>query len=410
MMKQHLDGVRVIDLTAYLSGPFVGLNLAAMGAEVIKIERPKIGDPCRWNPPYAGPEGVGYEKKTDTDVSLIYLKRNRGKKSIFLNIQKDEGKEIFRSLVEKGDIVIENFAPGVMERLGFDYPKLKQINPKIIYCSIAGYGQDGPYRDRTAFDLTIQASSGIMGVTGFPDGPPTRCGAWIGDMIPAMYGLSAILAALFSREKTGKGERIDISMQDGCFSMIMDEALDFHLSVGIPMRTGNRNPRLAPFNAYPAKDGYVIICVANNAQWEAFLDAIERQDLKDDDRFKDQVGRAKNSDDVEEIVLDWLKPLNKEEALRRLRENKVPCDPVPEIDEVFEDPQLNHRGMIQELLHPLTGGTGIKAAGFPIHFTESQAGLKEAAPYPGQHNEEVYGGLLGISQKEMAMLKQGGII
>jgi len=387
-MKGHLDGVRVIDLTAYLSGPFVGLNLAAMGAEVIKIERPKIGDPCRWNPPYAGPEGVGYEKKTDTDVSLIYLKRNRGKKSIFLNMQKDEGKEIFQRLVEKGDVVIENFAPGVMERLGFGYPKLKQVNPKIIYCSISGYGQDGPYRDRTAFDLTIQASSGIMGVTGFPDGPPTRCGAWIGDMIPAMYGISAILAALFSREKTGKGERIDISMQDGCFSMIMDEALDFHLSVGIPMRTGNRNPRLAPWNTYPAKDGYVIICVANNAQWESFL----------------------NSDDVEEIVLDWLKPLTKEEALRRLREKKVPCDPVPEIDEVFNDPQLNHRGMIQELLHPLTGGTGIKAAGFPIHFTEHQAGLQDPAPYPGQHSEEIYKGLLGISQEELEKLKEGGII
>ena len=409
-MRKHLDGVRVIDLTAYLSGPFVGLNLAAMGAEVIKIERPKMGDPCRWNPPYAGPEGVGYERKTDTDVSLIYLKRNRGKKSIFLNMQKDEGKEIFRRLVEKGDIVIENFAPGVMERLGFDYPKLKEINPKIIYCSISGYGQDGPYRDRTAFDLTIQASSGIMGVTGFPDGPPTRCGAWIGDMIPSMYGLSAILAALFSREKTGKGERIDISMQDGCFSMIMDEALDFHLSVGIPMRTGNRNPRLAPFNAYPAKDGYVIICVANNAQWEAFLEAIEREDLKDDDRFKDQVGRAKNSDDVEEIVLDWLKPLTKEDALGRLREKKVPCDPVPEIDEVFDDPQLKHRGMIQELIHPMSGGTGIKTAGFPIHFSELQAGLGESAPYPGQHSEEIYKGLLGISQEELARLKEEGII
>ena len=409
-MKKHLENVRVIDLTAYLSGPFVSMNLAAMGAEVVKIERPKVGDPCRWNPPFAGSDGVGYERKTDTDVSLIYLKRNRGKKSISLNMQKDEGKEIFRRLVEKGDIVIENFAPGVIERLGFDYPKLKQINPKIIYCSISGYGQNGPYRDRTAFDLTIQASSGIMGVTGFPDGPPTRCGAWIGDMIPAMYGLSGILAALFSREKTGKGERIDISMQDSCFSMIMDEALDFHLSVGIPMRTGNRNPRLAPWNTYPAKDGYVILCVANNSQWEAFLEAIERQDLKEDPRFKNQVGRAKNSDDVEEIVLDWLKPLTKEEALRRLREKKVPCDPVPEIDEVFEDPQLKHRGMIQELLHPISGRTGIKTAGFPIHFTECQAGLQGPAPYPGQHSEEIYKGLLGISQEELDKLKEEGII
>ena len=409
-MKKHLEGVRVIDLTAYLSGPFVSLNMAAMGAEVIKVERPKVGDPCRWNPPFAGPEGINHERKTDADVSLLYLKRNRSKKSIFLNLQSQRGKEIFRLLVERGDVVVENFAPGVMERLGFDYPQLKEINPGIIYCSIAGYGQEGPYRDRTAFDLTIQAVSGIMGVTGFPDGPPIRCGAWIGDMIPAMYGLSAVLAALFSREKTGKGERIDISMQDGCFSMIMDEALDLHLSLGIPMRTGNRNPRLAPWNAYPAKDGYVIICVANNVQWEAFLEAIEREDLKEDPRFKNQEGRYKNSDDVEEIVIDWLKSLTKEEALRRLREKKVACDPVPEINEVLEDQQLRSRGMIQELVHPISGGTGIKSAGFPIRFTELQAELGEPAPYPGQHNEEIYNGLLGISQNEMEKLREEGII
>ncbi|MBU1903799.1 MAG: CoA transferase, partial [Proteobacteria bacterium] len=191
-MEKHLEGVRIIDLTAYLSGPFVSLNLAAMGAEVIKIERPKIGDPCRWNPPFAGPHGVGYRSQSDIDVSLLYLKRNRGKKSIFLNMRNEKGKKILERLVEKGDVVLENFAPGSMERLGFDYERLKEINPRIIYCSISGYGQDGPYKDRTAFDLTIQGTSGIMGVTGFPDGPPTRCGAWVGDMIPAMYALSAI--------------------------------------------------------------------------------------------------------------------------------------------------------------------------------------------------------------------------
>ena len=195
-MEKHLDGVRVIDLTAYLSGPFVSLNLAAMGAEVIKIERPKIGDPCRWNPPFAGPDGVGYRSRSDIDISLLYLKRNRGKKSISLNMRNEKGKKILERLVEKGDVVVENFAPGSMDRLGFSYERLKEINPRIIYCSISGYGQDGPYRERTAFDLTIQGTSGIMGVTGFPEGPPTRCGAWVGDMIPAMYGLSGILAAL----------------------------------------------------------------------------------------------------------------------------------------------------------------------------------------------------------------------
>ena len=343
-------------------------------------------------------------------MSLLYLKRNRGKKSISLNMRNEKGKEILERLVEKGDVVLENFAPGSMGRLGFSYERLKKINPRIIYCSISGYGQDGPYRERTAFDLTIQGTSGIMGVTGFPEGPPTRCGAWVGDMIPAMYGLSGILAALYSREKTGKGERIDISMQDCCFSMIMDEALDFHLEQGIPMRTGNRNPRLAPWNAYQARDGYILICVANNVQWEAFVDAVGREDLKEDPRFQNQEGRSKNSDAIERIVNDWLKSLTVEEALKRLREKRVTCESVFEIEDVLDDPQLKSRGMIQELVHPKSGKTGIKSAGFPVHFTESDAGLTESAPYPGQHNKEIYTGLLGISEEDMLRLQDEEII
>jgi crotonobetainyl-CoA:carnitine CoA-transferase CaiB-like acyl-CoA transferase len=409
-MQKHLEGIRVIDLTAWLAGPFVSLNLAAMGAEVIKIERPRAGDPCRWNPPFAGPQGVSHARKTDEDTSLLYLKRNRGKKGISLNLQSERGKEIFRQLVKKGDVVIENFAPGTMERLGFDYPRLRAINSRIIYCSISGYGQNGPYRDRAAFDLTIQGMSGIMGVTGFPDGPPTRCGAWIGDMIPALYGVCGILAALASREKTGQGERIDISMQDSCFSLIMDEALDLHLSLGIPMRTGNRNPRLAPWNVYPAVDGHLAICVATNEQWTAFLEAIGREDLKEDPRFKNQEGRFKHSDAVEIVVKEWLKGLTQEGALRTLRAKKVPCDAVPEIPEVLEDPQLKARGMMPELLHPQSGPTGLKAAGFPIHFSERPGGYSSPAPSIGQHNQEVYGGILGISDAEMEKLKSEGII
>ena len=199
-------------------------------------------------------------------------------------------------------------------------------------------------------------------------------------------------------------------MQDACFSMIMDEALDLHLDLGIPMRTGNRNPRLAPWNAYQAKDGYIIICVATNDQWNAFTAALGREDLKEDPRFKTQEGRSKNSDEVEGIVRQWLSDLSVEEAIERLREKRVACDSVPDIDQVLEDPQLKYRGMIQELRHPKSGPTGIKTAGFPIHFTECQAGLQDPAPYPGQHNEEVYHGLLGIPREEIEKLKEEGII
>jgi crotonobetainyl-CoA:carnitine CoA-transferase CaiB-like acyl-CoA transferase len=410
MMKKHLEGIRVIDLTAYLSGPFASMNLAALGAEVIKVERPKIGDPCIWNPPFFGPKGILFEGKTDEDMSLIYLKRNRGKKSITLDLRTERAKEILSMLVEKADVVIENFAPGAMDRFGFDYAHFKQINPKIIYCSISGYGQDGPYRDRTAFDLTIQAMSGLMGVTGNADGPPTRCGAWIGDLTAGLYAVSAILAALVSRAKTGHGERIDVSMQDSSFSLIMDEALDLHLSLGIPMRTGNRSPRLAPWNVYSTKDGYLAICVASNLQWEAFLDAIGRKDLRDDARFNSPEGRRKNSLLIDEIVMEWIKDKTQEEALSILQKKGVPSDCVPEIPEVLEDPQLKHRGMIQELEHPKRGKTGLKSAGFPIRFSELPSEPYAPAPYPGKDNEEIYLGLLGLSKEDMEKMKGEGVI
>jgi len=410
IVEKHLDGVRVIDLTAWLSGPFLSMQLAAMGAEVIKIERPGIGDPTRTSVPFAGPKGVRFEGKTPEDLSVINLKRNRGKKSITLDMKSKRGMEIFRMLVAKGDVVLENFAPGTMESFGIDYPALKAINPKIIFCSIAGYGQSGPYRDFSAFDLTIQATSGIMAVTGFPDGPPTRCGAWIGDLIPALYGLSGILAALVSREKTGHGERIDISMQDCGFSMIMDEALDLLLSRGIPTRQGNRNPRAVPWSTFPTKDGNIALCVAMNDQWKVFLEAIQREDCLKDPRFKNLEDRLKNANEVEAVVTEWSKNLSTEEALKVLREKKVPCDPVLEIKEVLEDPQLKSRGMIQELEHPLSGPTGLKAAGFPIRFSELPAGYPSPAPLLGQHNEEIYRGLLSFSKEEIAQLQKERII
>jgi crotonobetainyl-CoA:carnitine CoA-transferase CaiB-like acyl-CoA transferase len=199
-------------------------------------------------------------------------------------------------------------------------------------------------------------------------------------------------------------------MQDACFSMIMDEALDLHLEWGVPMRTGNRNPRLAPWNTFGARDGYVIVCVAANSQWQAFLQAIDRTDLADDPRFNSPEGRFKNSDEIEELVKEWIQPLTKDEALGRLRQYKVPCEAVPEIGEVFDDPQLNHRGMILNLRHPDSGPTGVKTAGFPVRLTETRAGLDDAAPFPGGHNRDVYGGLLGLSEAELEELSRAGII
>jgi crotonobetainyl-CoA:carnitine CoA-transferase CaiB-like acyl-CoA transferase len=313
-------------------------------------------------------------------------------------------------LVAKGDVVLENFAPGTMESFGFDYAALKAVNPKVIFCSIAGYGQSGPYRDLTAFDLTIQATSGIMAVTGYPEGPPLRCGPWIGDLIPALYGLSGVLAALASREKTGRGERIDISMQDCGFSMIMDEALDLLVARGIPTRQGNKNPRAVPWSTFPTKDGNIAICAYTNDQWKIFLEAIQREDCLKDPRFRNLEDRLQNAADVEAMVTEWSKNLSSREAMRVLREKKIPCDPVLEVKEVLEDPQLKSRGMIQELMHPMGVKTGLKAAGFPIRFSELPAEYPGPAPMLGQHNQEIYTGLLGFSKKEMEQLEKEGII
>jgi len=409
-ITKHLEGIRVIDLTSWLSGPFLSMQLAAMGAEVIKVERPGIGDPTRITVPFAGPKGVRFEGRTAEDISLINLKRNRGKKSITLNLKSKRGIEIFSLLVAKADVLLENFAPGTMESFGVDYSKLKTINPKIIFCSISGYGQTGPYRDFPAFDLTIQATSGIMAVTGYPDGPPLRCGAWIGDLVPALYGLSGILAALISREKTGHGERIDISMQDCNFSLIMDEALDILVAKGIPTRQGNRNPRAVPWSTFPTKDGNIAICVFSNEQWKIFLEAIGREDCLNDPRFTNVEDRLKNAPEVEAIVVQWSQKYTTEEALVILRNKKVPCDPVLEIKEILQDPQLKSRGMIQELQHPLSGPTGVKAAGFPIRFYELSADFPAPAPLLGQHNEEIYLGLLKLSKEEFEELKKEKII
>jgi CoA:oxalate CoA-transferase len=247
-------------------------------------------------------------------------------------------------------------------------------------------------------------------VTGYPDGPPLRCGPWIGDLIPGLYGLSAVLAALVSREKTGRGERIDISMQDSCFSMILDEALDLLISKGVPTRQGNRNPRIVPWTTFPTKDGNIAICVYSNDQWKVFVEAIQREDCLKDPRFQNFEDRLKNATEVEAIVTEWSKKLGKEEALKILRDKKIACDPVLEVQEVLEDPQLKSRGMIQELMHPSSAGTGLKAAGFPIRFTEFPAGYSEPAPFLGQHNQEIYTELLNFSQEEMEQLQKEGII
>jgi len=410
-MKRPLEGVRILDLTTFLSGPYAMMIAAYLGAEVVKVERPDTGDPVRANPPYFGPRGIVFERRDGGDLSFSMLKRGRGKKSITLNLQTEKGKEICKELVKKVDVMAENFAPGVMDRLGIGYQELKKIKPDIIYCSISGFGQDGPYRSLPAFDPVVQGMSGVMEVTGYPENPPVRMGLAAGDQVAALYLIIGLLSALRYREKTGRGQAVDISMMDSLFSFLFDEALDVYVERGIPIRTGNRRLRLTPFNSYKAKDGYVVICTASDAHWTSLLKAMGREDLLEDSRYKSLDQRMKNADEVDALVESWTIGKDKREAVEVLRKYGIASGIVATIPEVLADPQLNFRGMVVNLEHPEFGKVeGAKGFGIPVKLSESAGSFDRPGPYLGAHNEEIYCGWLGYSREDLDQLQKEGVV
>ena len=301
--------------------------------------------------------------------------------------------------------------PGVMDRLGIGYQELKEIKPDIILCSISGFGQDGPYRNLAAFDPVVEAMSGVMEVTGFPDSPPVRLGVAAGDMVAALYMMIGLLAALRYREKTGKGQAVDISMMDSLFSFLLDEALDVYVERGIPIRTGNRRIRLTPFNSYRAKDGWVVICSAADSHWANLLKAMGREDLLDDPRYNRLDQRMANADEVDALVESWTMTKGKKEVVEIVRKHGVASGIVATIPEVLSDPQLIHRGMIVDLIHPELGKVqGAVAHDIPVRLSESKGGFDLPAPYLGAHNEEIYCGLLGYSLEDLRQLEKEGVI
>ncbi len=410
-MKRPLEDIRILDFTTFLSGPYAMMIAAHLGAEVIKVERPDGGDPVRANPPYYGPHGTVLQRQDPKDLSFSMLKRGRGKKSITLNLQAEKGKEICRELVKKVDVVAENFAPGVMDRLGIGYPELRKIKPDIIYCSISGFGQDGPYRNLPAFDPVVQGMSGVMEVTGYPENPPVRMGLAAGDQVSALYLVIGLLSALRYREKTGQGQAVDISMMDSLFSFLFDEALDVYVERGIPIRTGNRRLRLTPFNSYKAQDGYVVICTASDVHWTNLLKAMGREDLLGTPRYKTQDQRMTHADEVDALVEAWTAGKEKREAVEILRKQGIASGIVATIPEVLADPQLNHRGMVVDMEHPEFGKVqGAKGFGIPIRLSESPGNFDRPGPYLGAHNQEIYCGWLGYTQGKLDQLKKEGII
>ena len=410
-MPKPLEGYRVLDLTQFFSGPWATLLLAGLGAEVIKVENPATGDVVAMGPPYAGPKGVSFHRQSQDDLGIAYLKRTRNKKSVTLNLKDPRGLDLFYRLVEEADVLVENFAVGVTERLKIDYETLKKRNSRLVYCSVTGYGQSGPDAKLKGYDAVTQAVSGLMNLTGFPDGPPTKAGSALADSIGGTFAFGGITTALLHRERTGQGQWVDVSMVDCLLSLVLDEPLDCYEELGLPERLGNRIMRLSPFNAYPAKDGWLVIGAGTDTHWHNILRAIGREELIGDQRFANLSGRITRSEEVDAIITEWTKERTSEEAMSQMRTFEVICGPVNTIKDILAWPHIKARDMLQDLPHPTLGPLpDVKTAGFPIKFSDSPGRLDQPAPLSGQHNEEILCGLLGMGKQELEKLKGEGVI
>lgn len=401
-----LAGTLVIDLTRFLSGPHCTLLLAGLGAEVIKIDDPQAGDPAYAAPPYVGPHGVSLERRTDRDVGINYLKRARGKRSVALNLKSPEGLKLFFGLVERADVLVENFRPGVAERLGIGYAALSARNPRLVYCALSGFGATGPERDAKAYDLMTQAAVGLMSVTGPPDGGPAKTGTQLSDTIAGTHAALGVVSALLERSRSGQGQMIDVSMADCLFSMMMDEPLDCYPALGLAPRQGNRIMRFSPFNTYAARDGWVAIGAVSRDDWHGILSAIGRDDLKGNADMNRTEWRIARNEEVDALIDPWARERPVAAIVEALSRFDVPCAPVRTPREAIEWPQLRARGMVQPLETVEGDDTGVAAAGFPLKFSRSHAAHDAPAPAPGRDTAAV----LGLTEEELRALRARGIV
>jgi len=395
-MAKALDGVKVLDFSQYNTGPHCSMLFRELGAEVIKVEIPGRGDAERASMPL-----------TKAREAVQFISRNRGKKSITLNLKSEKGLEIARALVTKVDIVLENFATGVMDRLGLGYKELSQINPSIIYAAITGFGHTGPRSADPAYDMITQAMGGMMSVTGFAD-TPTKVGVAIGDYLGAYNAAIAILAALHYRSKTGEGQEIDISMQDGIWALVLPERGDYFETLEVPKRYGNKYSHVAPFGSYAAKEGFFVMCIVTDIQWANFLRVVGREDLVGDKRYATREDRTNLKDEVDALVEVWSKKRSAEEILKDLKAARIPCGSVPTFDQVANDPQLLSREMIVDVEQPVSGK--LKLTGSVFKMSRTPGNRRFPAPSLGEHNDEVYSTLLGFGRDEIQKLKADGIV
>lgn len=411
-MRESLAGLRILDLTAYLSGPFATMTLAGLGADVIKIERRDGGDPARTFPPFCGRDGTELlEQTSPTDESVAILKRNRGKRSLTLDLGAPKGRELFLRLVKRADVVIENLAPGVMERWGLDYESLAMENQRIILCSISGYGRTGPKKDLGAFDPIIQASSLTMATNGFPDRPPVRTGVSFGDTVPALYAVIGILAALRQRDRTGRGTAVDISMHDSLVAMLMVEPMESQVSWGHPLRTGSRIPRLSPCNVYACRDGYVALNAAPPRLWRRLVQVMGTADLQGPELVP-LAARIRRQEWIDNKVAAWVAEQVVECLIELMAKNGVPCARVVEtLDELLGDASLLAHGMLHPVEHPVLGILpGITAPAVPVRSLGEVSGPLRRAPHLGEHTVEILTTELGLDDAHIREFQRQDIV
>jgi crotonobetainyl-CoA:carnitine CoA-transferase CaiB-like acyl-CoA transferase len=407
-MPGPLSHIRVLDLSRVLAGPWAAQNLGDLGAEVIKVERPGAGDDTRgWGPPF-----MKDKDGKDTSEAAYFLSVNRNKKSVTLDISKPEGQAIVRELAAKCQVLVENYKVGALKKYGLDYDSLKQVNPSLIYCSVTGFGQDGPYAPRPGYDFIFQGMGGLMSITGERDGQPgagpQKVGIAITDVLTGMYASVAILAAITHRERTGEGQYIDAALLDTIVAFNANQIVSYFASGRIPVRWGNAHPQVVPYEVFPTADGHIILAIGNDGQFERFCQVAGCAELAQEARFKTMSQRIVHRAELIPLIAEVMRMRTKREWIELLESATVPCGPINNMKEVFEDPQVQHRKLRVDIPHPLGGVAPVVAS--PLRLSKTPVEYRLAPPTLGQHTEEVLKDLLGKSQADVDRLKSGGIV
>lgn len=403
-----LHGVRVLDLSRVLAGPWATQLLGDLGADVIKIERPGAGDETRtWGPPW-----VSYPPGADSRVAAYYLCANRNKRSVTINMAEPKGADLIARLAAKSDVVVENFKVGGLARYHLDYAHLRKLNPRLIYCSITGFGQDGPYATRAGYDFLIQGLGGLMSITGRPDGEagagPMKVGVALTDVLTGLYAANAIQAALHARARTGEGQRIDMALLDVQVACLANQAMNYLATGNSPRRLGNGHPNIVPYQDFPTADGHMILAIGNDGQFERFCKEIGRPGLADDPRFKTNAARVNHRKELVPMLCAVTVSRTTDQWIAALDLCAVPCGPINNIAKVFDDPQVQSRGLRIDV--PVPDATPVTLVGDPMRLSATPVGYELPPPTLGQHTEAVLSEVLGLTNVDIAKLRQSHAI